>query len=114
VAGAEDEAPTIDFTSELRGLRREVEALLADGRIDEAERLMEEKRQFLAENGHYIRRLNQAYFAFHGSYGDTAASIDPIGPKLETLRERTGSVTAFVEAARELRSEGELDQALAR
>jgi hypothetical protein len=105
--------PAIDFTTEMRGLRRDVESLLSQGRITEAEALMEEKREFLADHGYYIRRLNQAYFAFHGSYADTAGSIDPIGPKLQDLRERTGSVAAFVEAARDLTSEQDLDAALA-
>ena len=57
---------------------------------------MEEKRQFLAANGYYIRKLNQAYFAFHGSYADTAGSIDPIGPKLD----RPPQAERVVEAVR--------------
>jgi hypothetical protein len=98
---------------EMRDLRRQVEAMLRDGKIDEAEQLMEQKRQFLALNGYYIRRLNQAYFAFYGSYADSAGSIDPIGPKLTQLREQSGSLKRYVERARELTSEGDLDQALA-
>ena len=109
---AEQPAAAIDFTAEMRGLRRDVEALLAEGRVVEAERLMEEKRLFLAENGRYVRKINQAYFAFYGSYADGPASIDPIGPKLASLREREGSVTAFVRAAQELRSASALDVAL--
>jgi len=104
--------PAVDFTVEMRTLRRDVEAMLAEGRVEEAERLMEEKRAYLAEHGYYIRRLNQAYFAFHGAYADTPASIDPIGPKLEMLRERSGSVEVFVRAAQALRSEADLDRAL--
>lgn len=102
----------IDFTAEMRSLRREVEALLAAGRIADAEQLMDEKRRFLADNGYYIRRLNQAYFAFHGSYADSPGSIDPIGPKLDALRQRSASVRAFVETARNLTSERDLDAAL--
>ena len=102
----------VDFVAEMRGLRREVEAMLARGEVEAAERLMEEKRRFLAENGHYIRRLNQAYFAFHGSYADSAGSIDPIGPKFQELRERSGSLEDFVRTAQEFRSAGELDEAL--
>ena len=101
-----------DFRAEMRALRLEVEALLAEGRIEEAERRMEDKRRDFVANGYYIRRLNQAYFAFHGSYADTAASIDPIGPKLENLRERTGSLQQFVETARNLTSEAGLDALL--
>jgi hypothetical protein len=112
-ATAVDTAPGIDFTKEMRDLRRQVESLLADGKIDEAERAMEEKRQFLAMNGYYIRRLNQAYFAFHGSYADTAGSIDPIGPKLDDLRRKSASLREFVSVVRRFRSEGDLDLALA-
>lgn len=102
----------IDFVAEMRGLRREVEALLADGRVEEAERRMEEKREFLAVNGYYIRRLNQAYFAFHGSYADTAGSIDPIGPKFDELRRESASLRDFVRKAQELTSAADLNRAL--
>ena len=94
----------------MRDLRRQVESLLAQGKIDEAERAMEEKREFLAANGYYIRRLNQAYFAFHGSYADSAGSIDPIGPKLDELRRESPSLRDFVTTARELTSTGDLDR----
>jgi len=107
-------AAGIDFTKEMRDLRRQVESLLAAGKIDEAERAMEEKRQFLAANGYYIRRLNQAYFAFHGSYADSAGSIDPIGPKLDDLRKKSASLREFVSVVRGFGSEGDLDLALTR
>lgn len=101
-----------DFTAEMRALRREVEAMLADGRIEEAEALMSAKRDEFESKGVFIRRLNQAYFAFHGFYADTAASIDPIGPKLQTLLERTGSPGAFVRAASGITNRIGLDEAL--
>ncbi len=102
----------IDFTAEMRNLRHDVDALLAEGRVDDAEQLMAEKRQFLAANGYYIRKLNQAYFAFHGSYADTAGSVDPIGPKLDSLRRQSASLKQFVDRAREIQSEAELDSAI--
>ncbi|MCK9518809.1 MAG: hypothetical protein M0R74_07285, partial [Dehalococcoidia bacterium] len=64
-------APSVDFNAEMRALRLQVDDLLAAGKIDEAERLMEERRQFLAEHGITIRKINQAYFAFYGTYADT-------------------------------------------
>jgi hypothetical protein len=109
---AAEPSSDFDFRSSMRALRMEVEALLSEGRIEEAERLMDRKRDEFEVEGVYVRRINQAYFAFHGSYADTAGSIDPIGPKLETLRERTGSAAAFVLAARSLTSEDELDRLL--
>ena len=102
-----------DFRAEMRALRLRVEELLAQDRLDEAERLMEEKRDDFEQHGVYIRRINQAYFAFFGSYADTPSSIDPIGPKLQRLRDRAGSVADFVRLARGLTSEADLDRLLA-
>jgi hypothetical protein len=106
-------APGIDFTMQMRDLRRQVELLLAAGKIADAESAMAQKREFLAANGYYIRKLNQAYFAFNGSYADTAGSIDPIGPKLEQLRQESPSLKQFVLTARELTSTRDLDRAIA-
>jgi hypothetical protein len=102
-----------DFRAEMRALRLRVEELLARGQVEEAERLMDEKRDEFEEHGVYIRRINQAYFAFYGSYADTPSSIDPIGPKLQRLRDRAGSIVEFVRLARALASEGQLDRLLA-
>ena len=101
-----------DFTGEMRELRQRVEAMLGEGRIDEAEALMATKRDEFEAKGVSIRKLNQAYFAFHGFYADTAASIDPIGPSLQMLLERAGSAGEFVRAASGISSRAELDRAL--
>ncbi len=102
-----------DFTAEMRALRQRVEELLAAGRIEEAEALMARKRDEFEARGVYIRRLNQAYFAFHGSYADAPGSIDPIGPKLQTLLERAGSPGEFVRQAAQITSRADLDRLLA-
>jgi hypothetical protein len=106
-------APTVDFNSEMRSLRLQVDQLLSEGKVQEAERTMEEKRQYLAEHGIYIRKLNQAYFAFYGTYADTAASSNPIGPKIERVWELTGDVGVFLRLMREVENAQELDQLLA-
>lgn len=111
---ADTAQPVFDFTKEMRELRRTVEEMLARGQILDAEALMEAKRQELGEHGYSIRRLNQAYFAFHGSYADTPGSIDPIGPKMQTLLGKSGSPGAFVRLAAGITSRSELDQVLAR
>ena len=102
-----------DFRSEMRSLRLRLEALLAEGRVEAAESLMDEKRDEFESFGVYIRRINQAYFAFYGSYADTPGSIDPIGPKLQRLRDGAGSIVEFVLLARGLNSEADLDGLLA-
>jgi len=105
--------PAFDFTEEMRTLRREVEAMLADGKVAEAEALMEKRRELFVENGYLVRRINQAYFAFNGFYAFSPGSIDPIGPKLRELFEREGSAGRFLRVVREITSREELDQVLA-
>jgi hypothetical protein len=96
----------------LRDLRRDVDALLAQGQVDDAEALMEERRRELAEAGFFYRRINQAFFASRSFYADTGASIDPLGPKLELLREQSASLHEFIDAAEDLTSKEDLDNAL--
>lgn len=104
---------SLDVGRELRTLRLEVERLLDEGKIEEAEALMEERRRYLEEQGVYIRKINQAYFAYHGIYADAPASISPIGPKLAELRRRSPSLGEFIRAAAGLTSEADLDRLLA-
>ena len=106
-------APAVDFNVEMRKLRLEVDALLKDGKVAEAERTMEERRFYLAENGIAIRKLNQAYFAFFGTYGDSPASSNPVGPKVERVWKATNDVAAFLTVMREVRHMADLDRALA-
>jgi hypothetical protein len=103
----------IDFNQVMRNLRRDVDSLLADGKVTDAESLMEQTRQFLVAHGYVIRRINQAYFAFHGLYADTPASSSPIGPKLEELRQRSSSLGNFIHTAARITSEADLDRLLA-
>lgn len=113
VAASEREQPRIDFRAKMHGMRLEVDRLLSEGKVGQAEALMEEKREFLAENGFYIRKINQAYFAFHGLYGDTPASSSPIGPKMLELRLLNPSLGDFIRSVAEITSEEELDRLLA-
>jgi hypothetical protein len=105
-------ADPFDFTAAMRALRVQVERMLADGLIEEAEALMDRKRDEFEEEGFFIRRLNQAYFAFYGFYADTGASIDPIGPKMETLLERSGSAGEFIRRASAITTREDLDELL--
>jgi predicted nucleic acid-binding Zn-ribbon protein len=93
---AEEQEPAFDFGREMREIRLTVDQYLARGEIEEAERYMEEKRKFLEANGCYIRKLNQAYFAFHGTYADTPTSVSPIGGQLRKLRERSSALGDFI------------------
>ena len=107
------QTPKIDFRKEMHKLRTQVDTLLAYGKVDDAETLMEERRQFLADNGYYVRKINQAFFAFNGLYADTPASSSSIGPKMTQLRQLSPSVGEFLRAVSGITSEGELDSLLA-
>lgn len=110
---APDEPDEFDFGREMHATRVAVDELLAAGFVDEAESFMEARRQTFIENGYRLRVLNQAYFAFHGSYATGAAATDPIGPKLERLRELSPSLSDFMHIVSGLTSVAELDGALA-
>ncbi len=101
-----------DFDQAMRRIRLHVDKLLKQGRIPEAETYMEEERQKLVAEGYGLRRLNQAYFAFHGSYATSPASVDPIGPWLRRLRAQSGSLRAFVDRAAEMTSLDDLLRAI--
>lgn len=97
---APDEPETFDFRTEMRETRLAVDELLAEGRVEEAELYMELRRLDFVENGHNLRVLNQAYFAFHGNYGTSAASSSPIGPQLVAMREQSTDLVSFLERVR--------------
>lgn len=95
----EPEPATFDFRAEMRETRLAVDEMLAAGEIDEAETYMEERRLVFWDNGYRIRKLNQAYFAFHGAYADVpggAAGDDPVGDAVRTLRASSASLADFV------------------
>ena len=106
-------APSFNYGQTMRETRLHVDDLLAQGRVSEAEAFMEEQRRVLWEHGYRIRKLNQAYFAFHGSYAVGPGATDPIGDKLRALRQRSPNLLAFVQAVAGITSVTELDAALA-
>ncbi len=94
----------------LRALRLEVNDLLAARRIEEAERRMEQVREGLASEGIWIRRINQAYFAWLDNYAARADSVDPLGGELRELRERLGSLETFINEVREVTSRAQVQE----
>ncbi|MBC7878759.1 MAG: hypothetical protein H7Y59_16430 [Anaerolineales bacterium] len=91
--------PPFDFRAEMNKTRVTADTLLAEGKIEEAEAYMESRRLVFLKNGYLLRKINQAYFAFHGAYADTpggAAGQDPVGPAVRALREQSESLADFV------------------
>ena len=92
------QAPVFDFQSEMHQTRITVDSLLSEGKIEQAENYMEERRRIFWENRYPIRKLNQAYFAFYGAYADTpggAAGEDPVGAAVRSLRAQSPSLASF-------------------
>jgi hypothetical protein len=110
-----EETPPFDFRAEMRETRVTADELLAQGKIEEAEAYMEERRQFFWQNGYLFRKLNQAYFAFNGAYADEpggAAGADPVGPAVRALREQSASLADFINTIAFMTSFEELKEAI--
>lgn len=104
-----------DYRSEMHTTRIVADSLLSQGKISEAENYMEQRRLIFWENGYTIRKLNQAYFAFYGSYADTpggAAGEDPVGPAVRALRAKSSSLKDFLDKISMMSSYSELQNAL--
>jgi hypothetical protein len=94
-----DDPPAFDRRAVLHETRITADALLAEGKVEEAEQYMETQRQYLWDNGHRIRKLNQAYFAFHGAYADRpggAAGEDPVGDAVRELWDAIADPAEFL------------------
>jgi len=105
-----------NFRAEMRKTRVQVDKLLEEGKVDEAEAYMESRRQFFWEQGYRIRKLNQAYFAFYGSYNDQpgggASGSDPVGPAVRRLWARSADLKSFIASIRSVRSFEDLQNIL--
>lgn len=94
------EPAPFNFYEEMGITRVEVDRLLVDDQIEQAEQYMEARRRFFWDNGYHIRKLNQAWFAFHGAYADQpgggAAGQDPVGKAVRDLRAHSNSLAEFL------------------
>ena len=107
--------PPFDFRAEMHDTRVTADKLLTEGKIEEAEAYMEQRRQLFWDNGYLLRKLNQAYFAFHGAYADVpggAAGEDPVGPAVRALREQSASLEDFINTIAWMTSFEQLQQAI--
>ena len=107
--------PVFDFNAEMRTTRVNVDKMLADGKIDQAEQYMDARRVFFWDNGYHIRKLNQAYFAFYGAYADQpggAAGEDPVGAAVRALRSESSDLATFLNRISWMWSFKQLQQAV--
>ncbi len=104
-----------DFNNEMHITRVNVDILLSQGKITEAEAYMEQRRLFFWDNGFPIRKLNQAYFAFYGAYANVpggAAGEDPVGPAVRALRAQSASLADFLKTIARMSSFQQLKAAI--
>jgi hypothetical protein len=114
------EPPAFQFNREMRVTRLRVDELLAAGEIEAAEAYMEERRLVFVAEGYALRKLNQAYFAFHGAYAVPSITeeplppelVDPLGDHIRQLRDQSASLAEFLNTVAGLRSEADLQAVL--
>src|SRR5581483_5836818 len=103
-----DQRDSFDFRAEMRATRLRLDALLAAGQVADAEQYLEERRQEFVAAGYPIRKLNQAYFAFHGSYGDSPAAVSPLDAQVRALRAESPDLGTFLRRVADMSSPAEV------
>jgi hypothetical protein len=107
-----EDPDAFSFNGFMSETRERTDELLADGLIDEAEAYMEQRRVELLDHNHTIRKINQAYFAFHGTYAESPSSTSPIARYMWDLREQVDSVGEMVKLLRPLGTYKEFEELL--
>ena len=107
--------PGFDFRAFMQATRAQTEEMLAREDVDAAEGFMRSQRDELQRHGYAVRKLNQAYFALYGSYGDgfAASPSSPVSELLRRIRTRSSSVGEFVVRIRGARTVADLERAAA-
>ncbi|OGC37835.1 hypothetical protein A2V54_03415 [candidate division WWE3 bacterium RBG_19FT_COMBO_53_11] len=102
-----------DFDQTMLSIRKKVDKLLEEGKIEEAEAFMEESRCRLNEVFFPpTRKLNQAYFAFFGNYELGASGDDQTPKRIRELRNKLGSLSDFLKAIRRVTSAEDFENLL--
>ncbi|MBT4340540.1 MAG: hypothetical protein HOD62_00515 [Chloroflexi bacterium] len=104
---------SFNFNRFMGETRRKTDELLAENLVDQAEAYMESRRVELLDHGYQIRKVNQAYFAFHGTYAESPSSTSPIARYLWDLREQVATVGDLVKLLRPIRTFAEFEQLVA-
>ena len=102
------------FTKHMRETRIEVENMLRNNKIQEAEKYMKKRWWELSLAGYNLRKINQAYFALYGIYAESAGSISPIGDQLREFRALVPSTGDFVKEISQISSYSEFLEELER
>lgn len=108
----EPEPGVFDFFRFMRDTRVRTDELLESGEIEAAESWMESRRIELQDNGFFIRKINQAFFAFNGSYGDSPSSVSPTARQMWELRQQEKDAAGLLKALRSVSSYSEFEALL--
>ena len=95
-AASDPDPNRFDFTAFMRETRLEADGLLAEGRVEDAEASMERRRLELTDHGYFFRKINQAFFAFNGSYANRPGSVSPIGGQVSAVRAASATLGDFL------------------
>ena len=86
----------------ISNLRLQVDELLKSGKINESEELMESSRNQLAQKGYPIRKINQAWFAFNGTYADSPTSSSNVDEELNKFIDSRNSIGQAIKELRDI------------
>ena len=100
----EKEKNTFDYSNFMKNLRIEVDALLFEGKILKAEKLMDEATYILKSNGYNVRKINQAWFAFNGTYADSPSSTSNIDKELLNFIDSQTSIKEAIDKIKYINS----------
>lgn len=110
----EESSPVFSYDKYMNETRKETDILLSKGLISEAEKYMENRRIELNTYGYNVRKINQAYFAFYGSYADTPHSTSPIYEQLLYLRKNVSTIGELVDKLKDISTHEEFESLLSK
>ncbi len=99
-----------DYKAEMRRTRQKLEALLSVGSVKDSQIYLEDRRRFFVNQGYNIRKLNNAWFAFYGSYADSGGSISPIESQLRFIRLQSIDLRDFLSKVKQIDEVGQLEK----
>ena len=92
------------YNNFLKETRLEVDRLLENNQIIIAEKYMKNRTLLLQSLGYKTRKINQAYFAFHGNYGSSPSSLSDFDEKLLDLRNEYDSLGLYLDDLKKVKN----------
>ncbi|MBA4715472.1 MAG: hypothetical protein ACJ0GV_02715 [Dehalococcoidia bacterium] len=93
-----------DYSNFMKNLREDVDNFLLQKKILAAEELMKNATLELNNNGYNIRKINQAWFAFNGTYADSPSSTSNVDDELLKFIDSQPSLKEAIDKLRNIKS----------